>query len=106
MALGKKTGGRRKGTPNKATALRQEAIAASGLAPLAYLLSVLRNEQESYERRFEAAKAAAPYVHPKLAAIEHAGKDGGPIETREVSDQDRARALAAFIARTRLNKAQ
>lgn len=23
--------------------------------------------------RFEAAKAAAPYVHPKLAAVEHSG---------------------------------
>lgn len=25
------------------------------------------------------AKDAAPYVHPRLANVEHAGKDGGPI---------------------------
>ena len=25
----------------------------------------------------EAAKDAAPYVHPRLSAIEHTGKDGG-----------------------------
>jgi hypothetical protein len=29
------------------------------------------------------------------------GKDGGPIETRDVSDADRARALAVFIAKTK-----
>jgi hypothetical protein len=29
--------------------------------------------------RFEAAKAAAPYVHPKLAAIEHSGPEGAPL---------------------------
>jgi hypothetical protein len=27
----------------------------------------------------EAARDAAPYVHPRLASVEHAGKDGGPI---------------------------
>ena len=31
--------------------------------------------------RFEAAKAAAPYMHPRLAAIEHTGADGGAIKT-------------------------
>lgn len=28
----------------------------------------------------DAAKDAAPYVHPRLAAIEHTGEDGGPID--------------------------
>ena len=28
----------------------------------------------------DAARDAAPYVHPKLAAVEHTGKDGGPIK--------------------------
>jgi hypothetical protein len=32
----------------------------------------------------DAAKNAAPYRHPRLAAIEHTGKDGGPIETRVI----------------------
>ena len=29
--------------------------------------------------KFEAAKAAAPYMHPRLAAIEHTGSGGGDI---------------------------
>ena len=32
---------------------------------------------------------------------ELSGKDGGPIETRNVTDEDRARALTAFLKRTR-----
>lgn len=31
---------------------------------------------------------------------EHTGKDGGPIETMAVTDEQRAKALAAFIAQT------
>lgn len=34
------------------------------------------------------------------SSIELAGKDGGPIETKDVSDHERARALAAFMAKT------
>jgi hypothetical protein len=50
------------------------------------MLSLLRDEQQSPEMRFEAAKAAAPYVHPKLATIQHSGKDGGPIEHNHTVD--------------------
>jgi hypothetical protein len=49
----------------------------------------------------ECAKDAAPYVHPKLAAVELTGKDGGPLEILEMTDKDRARALAAFVAKTK-----
>jgi hypothetical protein len=41
-----------------------------------------------------------------LQSIEAAGKDGGPIEHREIiSDVDRARALAAFFARVEAENA-
>lgn len=62
--------GRKPGTPNKATAERQAEIAASGLTPLEFMLSILRDDTATTEDRFEAAKAAAPYVHPKLSAVE------------------------------------
>ena len=32
------------------------------------------------ETRMDAAKAAAPYVHAKLASVEHKGEDGGPLQ--------------------------
>lgn len=73
MAAGKKTGGRIKGVPNKASAAKAEAVAASGLTPLDYMLAVMRDETIAVDRRDDMAKASAPYVHPKLAAVEHSG---------------------------------
>lgn len=72
-------GGRKKGIPNKATAFRQKRISESGLTPLDYLISVMRDETLSTLERVDAAKAAAPYVHPKLATIEHRGDKDNPI---------------------------
>lgn len=65
--------GRKPGTPNKANAERQAEIAASGLTPLEYMLLILRDETKPVEARMDAAKAAAPFVHPKLAAVELSG---------------------------------
>lgn len=70
MAAGRKTGGRQKGTPNKLTQEQKAAMAASGLAPLDYMLAVMRDDQQPAERRDEMAKAAAPYVHPRLTSAE------------------------------------
>lgn len=74
MAAGKKTGGRQRGTPNRATAAKAAEIAASGLTPLDFMLSVLRNPEQSQEVRLDAAAKAAPYVHPRLAQVETKGE--------------------------------
>lgn len=67
---GTRIGGRQKGTPNKATAAKQAEIAASGLTPLEFMLNVMRDESAEQPIRLDAAKAAAPYVHPKLSNID------------------------------------
>jgi hypothetical protein len=109
MAKGLRTGGRLKGTPNHASALRQKLVAQSGETPLEHLLRIMRRkvpEDASPELRFqmeslsfEAAKAAAPYVHPKLATVEHTGKDGGAIKVEEISDLEAARRIAFLFAK-------
>lgn len=43
------------------------------------MLSLLKDEQQPMPVRLDAAKAAAPYVHPRLANVELGGKDGAPI---------------------------
>ncbi|UHD47648.1 hypothetical protein LUX29_11020 [Aureimonas altamirensis] len=103
MAIGKKTGGRRKGTPNKATAKREREIAKAGATPLEYMLKVMRNSRADGERRDRMAIAAAPYVHPKLASMQHTGRDGGPIQTVDLTnmssdDLERLEALFGPIA--------
>lgn len=85
MAIGKKTGGRTKGTPNKVTARREREIAASGTTPLEHMLKVMRDPKAGDDRRDEMAKAAAPYVHPKLASMAHTGPNGGPVQIADIT---------------------
>lgn len=86
MTVREKTGGRRKGTPNRATARREKEIAKSGVTPLEYMLKVMRNPKASDDRRDDMAKAAAPYVHPKLASMQHTGRNGGPIQSVDLTN--------------------
>ena len=77
--LGRKTGGRQRGSPNKKTAARkaqEAAIAAEiedarsrGLEPLDYMLGVMRDVTADVTRR----KAAAPYRHSQLSSVKHDG---------------------------------
>ena len=85
---GKREGaGRKAGVPNKRTAETVAAVESSGVTPLEYMLAIMRKEIDptmepaqvlaAVSMRFEAAKAAAPYVHAKLsniaATVEHSG---------------------------------
>lgn len=77
---GKRDGsGRPVGAANLAKIEREAAIAASGLTPLDYMLQVMRCESADEAKRLDAAKAAAPYVHPRLSSVELAGPDGGDV---------------------------
>ena len=101
--------GRKRGTPNKASAARQAEVAASGVTPLEVMLDnmrfaheraaevlakVLAGDQADEAETLntfkellrlrqvaeECAKDAAPYVHPRLSAVRHSGPDGeGPV---------------------------
>jgi hypothetical protein len=78
-------GGKREGAGRPSGALTEknrelaEKASTEGLTPLEYMLEILRNEQADVKDRMWAAEKAAPYVHAKLASIEHSGKDGGPM---------------------------
>lgn len=43
------------------------------LMPLDYMLQVLRDPEASPAERKWAAEKAAPYLHPRLATVEHDG---------------------------------
>lgn len=71
---GERRGGRKKGTPNKVTRKRREVAVralAEGVTPLDVMLQAMR---EAYaiggaKAAHPFAKEAAPYVHPRLAAL-------------------------------------
>ena len=67
---GERRGGRQKGTKNKSTLQREQKLAESGLLPLDFLLGVMRNPRRPLHERLDAAVKAAPYVHPRLKAVE------------------------------------
>jgi hypothetical protein len=63
-------GGRKRGTLNRKTVAQQElraTLQASGITPLEYMLTVMRDAHAEPERRDEMARAAAPYMHSKPA---------------------------------------
>ena len=80
MAPGIKTGGRQKGTRNRATTARQAEIAASGETPLEFMLRVMRDTTMDWSQRADMAKAVAPYIHPKLASTEITGNADKPVQ--------------------------
>jgi hypothetical protein len=47
-----------------------EAAEAGGEMPLDFLLRLMRDSHSPMARRLEAAKAAAPFLHSKLTAID------------------------------------
>ena len=72
--------GRPKGAKNRHTLLQEEAskqAAKGGIAPLEFLLAIMRDENEPTGVRMAAAKAALPFCHPKLSAS-HVTEDEKP----------------------------
>lgn len=87
--------GRPRGATTKKTREIADKAVAAGLSPLEYMLNLMRSQApegadgetmlKHMALQFEAAKAAAPYVHPRLTAIAHTGENGGPIKTEDVT---------------------
>jgi hypothetical protein len=92
-------GGRRAGAgrkPGAAAVKTREAanlILASGITPLGYFQGLLEGTMAFDQVKFEAAKAAAPFVHARLAAVEHSGQIGVK-RASEVTDDELANIAA------------
>ena len=97
--------GRPKGSRNKRTRALVEAAQNGGEMPLDYILRIMRDPSAPAKRRDEMAKAAAPFLHAKLASVEqHGSPDMPPVQTHlrisfvkpdgtEVDDLDEATKL-------------
>ena len=67
--------------------------------PLAYMLAVMNNTKEKSTIRLQAAIAAAPYVHPRLASVEVKSDNVTTLSVE--SDLGKALRELAEIARLR-----
>jgi len=74
MRGGARTGaGRKKGGANRVTQKAIEQAKETGILPLDYLLSVMRDAEANKSQRIDCAKAAAQYLHAKLQPIDGNG---------------------------------
>jgi len=85
---GERRGGRKKGSGNLKSRMIADKAMAEGITPLEVMLETMR-ELYHEGKKLDAcaiAKDAAPYVHPRLQAIEHAGKNGDAIQVETKAD--------------------
>lgn len=77
--------GRRPGSKNKTNAAIAQAAAAQGISPIEVMLSAMRDfwskgTPDDQLAAVQIAEKAAPYCHPRLAAVQqdvkHTAKDG------------------------------
>lgn len=83
--------GRKPGSATKKTRAIADKAAAEGSTPLEVMVQAMREfvaQAEAVEgdgklkllrSAADIAKDAAPYMHPRLASIEHTGENGGPL---------------------------
>jgi hypothetical protein len=77
----RKNAGRKEGSATKRTREIADRAISDGVTPLDVMLLVMREEWARGEttNALDAAKAAAPYIHPRLQAIEHTAQNGGAL---------------------------
>jgi hypothetical protein len=82
-----KTGGRKKGTANKLLKMSQiEKAALTGLMPLDYMLGLMRDPDTPDPVRREMARAAAPYLHSRLEAVDPNQRPNDPYAGKSVQE--------------------
>lgn len=72
--------GRKRGSVSKKTTEVAQRASENGVTPLEYLLKVMRDSKKPLALRMDAAKSAAPYMHPRLSSVE--------IDLKDISDED------------------
>lgn len=91
--------GRKKGTPNKTTLQFKEAVTnlLEWGAPqfIEWIAQI-----DTPEKRFDIVFKMAEYAYPKMARVEHTGKDGGAIEHMEVTPEDLTNAIRTILENT------
>ncbi len=70
----RKGAGRPRGSLTKRTREIAERTTRKGLTPLEFLLAQMHNPELSSDAQRDAAKAAAPFIHPRLSSMEVRGE--------------------------------
>ena len=99
--------GRKKGTHNKLTIksreqlwayIEQQCALGKQANPFIVLVDTMVRSRHA-SLKIACAGDLADRLLPKLKAVEHTGKDGGPIDYREVPAAERQRLITALLAK-------
>jgi hypothetical protein len=77
MAVGCKTGGRQKGTPNRRTVELAERLQALGCDPVGELVTLARDPNIEAALRVRCYIELMQYLHPKRKAVDEPPPDDG-----------------------------
>ncbi|MFA1625231.1 hypothetical protein ACDY96_21305 [Rhizobium mongolense] len=73
----------------------------NGVTPLEVMLKAMRQhaDKKDWDAAASIAKDAAPYMHAKLASVQHSGPKGGPIQTVDLTNvsEEQLNALEAIF---------
>jgi hypothetical protein len=82
---GERRGGRKPGTPNKKTLIKNAVFLAAAAepngSPLEFMLALMRDPQVPFGMRLDMASIAAPYVHARPAPVRKRRPD--PLDLRD-----------------------
>jgi len=88
MALGRKTGGRTKGTPNKKTLDVIERLEELGCDPIEGMAKIAMDDAVPIEVRARMYSERAGCVAPKRKAVEHSGQGSREISISWMNNDD------------------
>lgn len=113
MALGKKTGGRTRGTPNRRTNDIQSLLERLGCDPIEGMARIAMDPQNSIEVRARMYAELAGYIAPKRKALQVDGGDAkrvifniGIAPRQPLSDQNAPDAPLVFESKSPENLSQ
>lgn len=91
MAKGQKTGGRKKGTPNKKSAYIEEQLANLDCDPIEGMARIAANAEKEKNPQLAGAmyKELASYLYPKKKAVDISHQDTGPTVFNIITGVDR-----------------
>ena len=96
-----KTGGRKKGTPNRATLELRERLAALGCEPAEELVKIAQDSKTSVETKVQIFSTLMPYLYPKRKVVDDSNDERVAIDVPAMTSEealDLARELISLLS--------
>jgi hypothetical protein len=83
-----KTGGRKRGTPNRATVVLREKLAALGCDPAEELVKIAQDSKTLVESKVHIYSTLMPYLYPKRKLIDDSDEERGSVNVQAISPEE------------------